>query len=113
MANNIVLPLSFSLLASSSPVSHFFDTAGEVDHFDGGFGGFGTFVAEGASGAIECVLLVVDGEFTENHGRVAVGVQLCYTLGHTLAHIIEMWGAATDYTAEHYHGIVKACFYEL
>ena len=73
---------------------------------DGGFGGFAPFVAVETSDAFGCLLFVFDSEKPENHGRVAVGIKSGDPLGHTLADIVEVGRVATDYAAEHNHGIV-------
>ena len=75
-------------------------------HCDGGFGGFGALVAECASGAVKCLLLIFDGEDAEDHGDVAVGVQRRYALGYRLADIVKVGCIAADDASEDDDGIV-------
>ncbi len=77
---------------------------GEIDHGDGGGGGFGAFVAETAAGSIEGLLLVVDGEDSEDYGGCAFGVQHGYAVGCDFAYVVEVGGVASDYATDYYYG---------
>lgn len=79
---------------------------------DGGFGGFGAFVAETASGAVEGLLLVVDGEHAEYYRAFGVEVELGESVGDCAAYVVEVGCVAPDYAAYYYHCVeewLKAC----
>lgn len=67
---------------------------------EGGYSGFAAFVAEAASGAVEGLLEVVDGEHAEDYGGVAKGVEHGYSLGGVLADVVEVGGVATYHTSD-------------
>lgn len=67
---------------------------------EGGYGSFAPFVAEAASGAVEGLLEVVDGEHTEDYWSVAQGVEYGYPLGGVLADVVEVGGVAAYHTAD-------------
>ena len=81
----------------------------EGDHLDSGFGSFCTFIAERAAGAVEGVLFGIDGQYTEDNGGVAVGVEGCDALSDALADVVEVGSAAAYYAAEYDDGIVERC----
>ena len=66
------------------------ETAREVGHLDGGFGCFGTLVAQGSACAVECLLLVVAGEDAEDDGHLLGGIEVGTALGDIVAHIVEV-----------------------
>ena len=66
----------------------------EVNHHDSGFGGLGALVAEGTAGAVNGVLLGVDGEDPEDYGGITVGVEGGDSLGYALAYVVEMGRSA-------------------
>ena len=68
---------------------------------------------EAAAGAVEGVLLVVDGEHSEDDRYVAVGVEGGDALGDAVADIVEVGCAAADDAAEDDDGVVEACLDEL
>ena len=78
---------------------------GEADHVDCRFGRFGAFVAEPASGSVDSLLLVVDGEHSENHRAFGIEVELCHAFGDALAYVVEVWGVAADYASDYYYGV--------
>ena len=78
---------------------------GEADHVDCRFGRFGAFVAEPASGSVDSLLLVVDGEHSEYHRAFGIEVELCHAFGDALAYVVEVWGVAADYASDYYYGV--------
>lgn len=80
-------------------------------HLQGGLGGFFAFVAVDSTDAVNCLLFVVDGEDSEYHGDVTLGVKMCDTLGYRLAHVVEVGSAAAYHTAEYYHHIESIGLY--
>ena len=77
-------------------------------HLDGGFGGFSTLVAQGTSGPIKGLLLIIGGEDAEDDGHILSGVEVGATLGGVVADVIEVRRATTDNTADHDDGIVPS-----
>lgn len=73
---------------------------------EGSFGSLRTFVAEDTSGAVEGLLLVVDGQDAEDYRGGTQRVKLGDPLRGDLADVVEMRSIAADYAAEHEHGIV-------
>lgn len=85
---------------------------GEANHVDCSFGSFGAFVAESSSGAVESLLLVVDGEHSEYYGTLGVEVELSHAFGHALAYVVEVGCIATDYASDYYYSVeqrLQAC----
>lgn len=91
----------------------FVDVAGELYHLNGGEGTFGAFVAERSSGAVERLLVVVDGEYAEYYGDVAVAVEYCDALCDALAYVVEVRSASADDASEDDDGVVCSGFDEL
>ena len=81
------------------------DGAGEAHHGDSCLGGFDAFVAEGADGAVEGLLLVVDGEDAEDYGDVAVGVERGNALSDRLADVVEVGRVAANHATDGDDGI--------
>ena len=55
--------------------------------------------------AVEGLLFVVNGEEPENHRADATHVEGCDAVGDALANVVEVWGVAAYYRAEHYNGV--------
>ena len=81
---------------------------GEVRHLDSSFGGFGALVAQATPGAVECLLLVVTRQNTEDDRHLLCGIQVGTTLGHTVADVIEVRCSATDDTSDDDNGVVAS-----
>ena len=77
-------------------------------HLDSGFGGFGAFVAQGTSGPIKGLLLIIGSKDAEDDGHILGGVEVGATLGGVVADVVKMRRATTDDTADHDDGIVPS-----
>ena len=86
------------------------DRAGEVDHVEGGFSGLAPFVAVATSDAFDGLLLVFNGEQSEYHRSITVGVEGSHSLSDALADIVEVGGVAADDASEDDHCVIGRCF---
>jgi hypothetical protein len=82
--------------------------AAEVDHFDGGEGGFGALVAHFGAGALDGLLEVFDGENAEDDGNRAGGGDGGDALGGFAGDELIVVGAAADDAAEADDGVKAA-----
>ena len=74
----------------------------QISHTYGGNGSFGTFIAETSPCAVECLLLVIDGEDTEDYRSLSVSIEYCRTLCSYLTDIIEVGSVTADDASDDY-----------
>ena len=84
-----------------------------MHHLDGAPGALAALVAKIAAGAVDGLLLVVDGEDTEDDGDVAVGVEGRHALRDTLADIVKVGRVAAYHAAKDDDGIEQTRLYQL
>ncbi len=68
---------------------------------NGCYGSFYTFVAQFATGTVECLLFVECGQYGEYNGYMPLRIQYRYTLRNRLAHIVKVWCFALYHTTDH------------
>ena len=72
----------------------------EVDHLDGCYGAFVTFIAQTTTGTVFCLLHIVGGNQTVDDRDVGCGIQVSDALGSTGTNIIEVRSVATNYASD-------------
>lgn len=73
----------------------------KVGEVEGGASGLGAFVAQDATGALLCLIEIVDREDAERDGSLAAGVDNGHSLGRVHAHIVEVRRVAADNATYH------------